>query len=128
MISEAELRSFANDPFNEIRVGECEKNALKVFKKYGGLIFEGYVSYIGTSNEVITIEHYWNVVKSNAVNSSHQTIDIANYLNDSWVIYSNHRGAECSVAYIEGLEKQREVDRKSREEQERRVAASGHKI
>ncbi len=128
MISEAELRSFANDPFNEILVGDCEKNALKVFKKYGGAIFEGYVSYIGKSSEVSTTEHYWNVIKSNAVNSSHQNIDIANYLNNSWVIYSNHSGTECSVTYIEGLEKQREVDRNAREDRARRVAGGVHKI
>lgn len=121
MITEFELTAFANDPFNEIQVGECDKNALKVFKKYGGMIFEGYVNYIDKNNVVRTTEHYWNVVKSNAAQSSYQIIDIANFLNNSGVFYSNHRGKECSVAYIEGLEKQREFDRKSREDFELRI-------
>ncbi len=40
-----------------------------------------------------------------------QIIDIANYLANTGVVYSNHSGTECSIAFMEGLAKQRGHDR-----------------
>lgn len=111
MIAESELRDFANNPQNDIRVGECDTNALKVYKKYGGAIFEGYATYIDKNNVIKTTTHYWNLVKSNTPQKLDQIIDIANYLANTGVVYSNHSGTECSIAFIEGLAKQREHDR-----------------
>ncbi|HMW39979.1 MAG TPA: hypothetical protein PKD57_11295 [Saprospiraceae bacterium] len=111
MIAESELRDFANDPQNDIRVGECDTNALKVYKKYGGVIFEGYATYIDKNNVIKTTAHYWNLVKSNTPQKFDQIIDIANYLANTSVVYSNHSGTKCSIAFMEGLAKQREHDR-----------------
>lgn len=111
MIAESELRDFANNPQNDIRMGECDTNALKVYNKYGGAIFEGFATYIDKNNVIKTTPHYWNLVKSNTAQKFDQIIDIANYLANTGVVYSDHIGTECSVAFMEGLAKQREHDR-----------------
>lgn len=121
MIEESELRNFANDPSNNIRLGNCESNALKVYKKFGGVVFEGSVTFLDADNIPKHDFHYWNIIESNDTQESDQLVDIANYLTDSRIFYSNHRGKVCSVSYLEGLPKQREIDKQNREALEQRL-------
>lgn len=112
MVEESELIAFASNPLNDIRIRECDSNALKFYKKYGGEICRGYATYIRDNVET-TGAHYWNAFKSNTGNEFVQIVDIINYKIGEQGTYKNHRMEKVysNKESIQQLEKQWEHDR-----------------
>lgn len=95
-ISESELIEFANDPKNDIAMGECDTNAIKVFIKFELEIHSGEATYIKSSGEKIDNPHIWNVLRftSESGDEIERIIDIINYKEHVGGKYTNHRNSD----------------------------------
>ena len=94
-ILEPELIEFANDPKNNIEMGECDTNAIKVFEKFGLEINSGEATYVKSSGEESENPHIWNVLKvtSDAGVEMVKIIDIINYKENVGGKYISHRNS-----------------------------------
>lgn len=87
-INEKVLSEFANDPKNRIKFTMCNFNAVKVQKKFGGIIMQGKADYILTDSnrQEKTNGHLWNIIEG-------QLVDIYNYVENKECHYFNHNGS-----------------------------------
>ncbi|MGD8175750.1 hypothetical protein [Marinimicrobium sp. ARAG 43.8] len=110
-ITESELIEFANDPKNNIDMGQCDTNAIKVFVKFGCDIHSGEATYMECSGEKHDCLHIWNVLKFTSESGKEETqiIDIINYKKNMGGKYTAHRDG-CLVSK-EHLERTRKIKR-----------------
>ena len=97
-ISASELFKFANDPANEIEMGQCDTNAIKVYERFRGEIYIGEATYVNPDGTRSNNGHFWNVLKYklNSGEEVIQLVDIINYKSGTSGIYINHRDAAIS--------------------------------
>lgn len=95
-ITDSELNYFANNEQNGIKLAECDENAHKVFKKFGGRIYIGKAKVM-KCNQLIheTNTHLWNELDyiEDGIEKN-QLVDVLNYKEDDNITYSNHSGVE----------------------------------
>lgn len=110
-IIESELIEFANDPKNNIEMGQCDNNAIKVFIKFGCNINSGEATYIACGGEKNNRLHIWNVLKftSDSGKEETQIIDIINYKKHMSGKYTDHR--DGVLVSKEHLERTRKIKR-----------------
>lgn len=104
-ITESKLIEFANDSNNNIDIGQCDTNAIKVFVKFGLEINSGEATYIKNSGGKGDAFHIWNVMKFTSKSGQEETkiIDIINYKKNTDGKYSAHRNEY--LTFKEQLEK-----------------------
>ncbi len=86
IITDEELQYFAK------MIRMCDKNAIKVYKEYGGKIYIGSADVIENGKKLHkTNGHLWNVIKYKK-NMQEQLVDIINFKSNEEVSYANHKG------------------------------------
>ena len=92
-IPEDELIFFANDFNNGIEMGQCDTNAIKVYRKFGGLIYMGEATFIDLEGNRSDHPHFWNVLSFITADEISVTVivDIINYKKSTKGVYINHR-------------------------------------
>jgi len=100
VISDDELRRFADNPDNKIEHGKCHLNVDRVYNEYKDIykceIYNGDATFITNGGTNAQTLHYWNVI-TNPNTGEEQVVDIYNYKSNKKGEYHNHQG-EC-VSY-----------------------------
>ncbi|MDO8453016.1 MAG: hypothetical protein Q7S59_00425 [Sulfurimonas sp.] len=106
-ITEEELSYFANNLENSIELSMCDKNAYKVYEKFGGKVRIGKADVL--KNDKFSHEtngHLWNVISYSDDNiEKEQLVDILKYKENQDIFYTNHRGQDIPIEEVLTAEK-----------------------